>query len=235
MGIASFWKDILFPARCARCRRIIAEGAICEKCYLGIEPYNFLRCGKCRARLPAIMEGLPKSGCHSAWPFILGAATSYKDESAQSLIKSLKFEGIRDAAQPLAELIFQFANTLPPDIFADCIIVPVPLHPARLRERGYNQSELIASLLGGRMNLPVREHILIRTKLTKPQSELRSHEERETNVEDCFATKNSEEISGRKIILLDDVITSGHTLYQAARALKAGGAGKIIALTVAMA
>ena len=242
MGITSFWKDILFPARCARCRRIIAEGAVCEKCYLEIEPYNFLRCGECRARLPSTAlakEGLPAdrvdSACHPKWPFILGAATNYKDESAQSLIKALKFEGISDAAKPLAELIFQFTGTLPLDIFENSILVPIPLRPARLRERGYNQSELIANILGEKMNLPIKKHILIRTKLTKPQSEARSHEEREINVSNCFSLKNPAEISGRKIVLIDDVITSGHTLYQAAQTLRAGGAGKIIALTVAMA
>lgn len=232
MGITSFWKDILFPARCASCRRIILEGAICERCYLKIEPYNFLRCGECRARLPA---NRMDSACHPKWPFILGAATDYKDESARSLIKALKFEGISDASIPLAELIFQFSSALLPETFENSILVPIPLHPARRRERGYNQSELIADLLGKKMNLPVKKHVLIRTRPTKPQSELQSHEEREINVLNCFAGKNQEEISGHKIILVDDVITSGHTLREAARTLRAGGAGKIVVLAVAMA
>ena len=230
MGALSLFKDILFPARCARCRKIVAEGAICEKCYLEIEPYNFLRCGRCRARLPA-----NEKICHPDWPFVLGAAAAYQDESVQALIKTLKFENITDAAQALAELIFQFAGTIPKEMFEGGVIVPVPLHSARLRKRGYNQSELIARILAGKMDLPIEKEFLVRLRPTRPQSELRSHEEREINVADCFRVKNTENVYGRKIILLDDVITSGNTLYAAAKALKSAGAKKIIVLTAAMA
>ncbi|MFH0890915.1 MAG: hypothetical protein V1856_02705, partial [Candidatus Liptonbacteria bacterium] len=187
MGFVSALKDVLFPARCARCREIIAAGAVCERCYLEMEPYNFLRCGNCRARLPA-----KEKICHKDWPFVLGAAADYKNETVQSLVKALKFDYITDAAEPLAELIFQFVQTLPDGIFNNGVIVPIPLHPARMRKRGYNQSELIAKLFAKKINLGIRTDIIARTKSTKPQSELRSQEGRVHNVENCFAIKNRE-------------------------------------------
>lgn len=229
-SLSSAWKDIIFPCRCANCREIIPAGAICGKCYLAIDPYTFLRCGNCRARLPE-----NKKVCHPDWPFLLGAASDYKNEPVQSLIKALKFSYITDAAGPLANLLHQFIKALPENIFENAILVPVPLHKKRLRERGFNQSELIAEKLSELAGLEMEKKILVRNKNTNPQSELHSPEERAENVAGCFEVTKPEKAAGRKIILVDDVITSGNTLLAASRALKLAGASKIYALAAAMA
>lgn len=111
-------------------------------------------------------------------------------------------------------------------------IVPVPLHPRRLRERGYNQSGLLARELGKLTNLPVLQDGLIRTKEARPQVKASDVEERRRNVANAFVCQN-EKVSGKQIILVDDVCTSGATLESCALALKNKGAVGVWGLTLA--
>jgi ComF family protein len=111
-------------------------------------------------------------------------------------------------------------------------LIGVPLHPRRLRERGYNQSSLIAAELGKRIGLPLIEDCLIRVKQAQPQVKAVDVEERRTNVADAFVCCD-ERVSGKQIILIDDVCTSGATLESCAAALKNKGAKCVWGLTLA--
>ena len=111
-------------------------------------------------------------------------------------------------------------------------IVPVPLHPRRLRERGYNQSGLLAVELGRLTNLPVTEDSLIRVKEGRPQVRAANAKERRRNVANAFICRD-EKVSGKQIILVDDVCTSGATLESCASALKSKGAIMVWGLTLA--
>jgi len=111
-------------------------------------------------------------------------------------------------------------------------LVSVPLHPRRLRERGYNQSSLIAAELGNRIDLPVIEDCLIRVKQAQPQVKAVDVEERRMNVADAFVCRD-ERVSGKQIILIDDVCTSGATLESCAAALKNSRAKSVWGLTLA--
>ncbi len=111
-------------------------------------------------------------------------------------------------------------------------IVPVPLHPRRLRERGYNQSGLLAKELGRLTNLPVIEDSLIRVKEARPQVRASNVKERRRNVANAFICRD-EKVSGKQIILVDDVCTSGATLESCAAALKSKGAIMVWGLTLA--
>lgn len=246
MGSASngmnfnFLVDALFPRRCLRCHTSIKNGIICKNCHAGIALNASLFCGKCRARIPR--TACPKIGaqtkydiskiCHKDFPYLLGAAASYGDETMKTLIHCLKFRGIPGAAEPLAEVIEQYLSELRIDL-ANYSIVPIPLSPKRQRERGFNQSELIGMTLAKRLHVPLENKILVRTRHTAPQSATENATERKTNVRGCFMASN-DSLYGKNIIILDDVTTSGATFFEAALAAKRAGAKKIIALAAAM-
>ena len=146
----------------------------------------------------------------------------------RSAVHRLKYGGERTAAAALAGLMAEYLERNP--AAADAL-VPAPLHPRRLRGRGYNQSALLARHIGRRVNLPVRENLLIRRKNARPQVETQSPQERRDNVAGNFA--GLADASGIAVLLIDDVATTGSTLSECAVALKAAGAATVYALALA--
>jgi len=112
------------------------------------------------------------------------------------------------------------------------IIMPVPIHKKRLRERGYNQSSLLAQRLGCMIKKPVVEGVLIRTKHTPSQAKSGSLDQRRQNIKNAFKCVGND-VSGKRILLIDDVCTSGSTLNSCAAPLKAAGAASVWGLTLA--
>ncbi|MEK7195194.1 MAG: ComF family protein [Patescibacteria group bacterium] len=226
-----FLQNILkavFPSSCLNCGKDTEDDAVCEKCVSAIKINNTLFCGKCRARLP-----VNRRNCHKNHPYILGAATNY-DDVMKNIVHGLKFRRIRDAAKTLGRILASYTSSLEMPIQKFCLI-PIPLSPRRLRERGFNQAELIAVELRKYLNLNMRTDVLERTRNTSPQSEIKNLAERKINVRDCFRVKDEDIVSGKSFILVDDITTSGATLEEAARALKNAGAKTIVALTAAKA
>ena len=224
----NFFMDALFPKRCIRCHASIKNGVICENCRAGITLHSSLFCGKCKARI----QGTSKI-CHKDFPYILGGAASYSDETIKMLIHCLKFRGLRGAAEPLAEIMGKYASGLEINL-ADYSVVPIPLSPKRQRERGFNQSDLIGMIFAAHFNMPLETRMLVRIRHTAPQSATENALERRANVRGCFMAEDNS-MRGRNIILIDDVTTSGATFLEAAQAAKNAGAKKIIALAAAMA
>lgn len=223
--------DLVFPPVCLGCGADIPSGeVVCLECLRGIEINQTLFCGRCRTRMAA-----GRRLCHFDFPYYaLGAAGSYKNEVLRELIHGLKFRSVKLSAQPLAELLFKYARGInfPWHRFT---LIPVPLSSSRERSRGFNQSELIARIFALKMNLPLETNILRRQKNSKPQSELKDWENREENVRGCFMVVNPEKLKGKNIILVDDVVTSGSTLIEAARVLKEAGVARLLALVAARA
>lgn len=220
--------DIFFPPVCISCGKNLTDvETICPACIETIPLNSSLFCGQCGARLP-VNEKI----CHFGFPYILGAATTYKNETVRGLVKELKFGLIKNAKRPLAELLIHYADNTGV-MGKDWIVVPVPLGKKRLRERGFNQAELIAEIFAGHFSLPLEKDGFIRRKETTPQSEIKKIGDRAKNTKDCFEVTMPEKFAGRKIILIDDVSTSGSTFFEAAGTLKKSGAKKIIALAVA--
>ncbi len=112
------------------------------------------------------------------------------------------------------------------------LLVPVPLHVKRLREREFNQSAIIASIISRRSGIPLLANVLIRHRHTMPQVELGGMDRRE-NVAGAFSIENSTLIEGKEIILVDDVYTSGSTINECSRVLKKNGADKVTVVTIA--
>jgi ComF family protein len=136
---------------------------------------------------------------------------------------------LRAISNRLAELLADYLEESPLPREA---LVGVPLHPRRLRERGYNQSGLLARELGKHTGLPVIEDCLIRVKQAQPQVKAADAEERRRNVADAFVCRD-ERVKGKRIVLIDDVCTSGATLESCAAALKDKGATSVWGLTLA--
>jgi ComF family protein len=143
-------------------------------------------------------------------------------------LHAFKFREKRAMARPLAALMLeQVAAALPPDIAA---LVPVPLAKGRLRERGFNQAELLAERVGAALAIPVRRRWLGRVRETSAQSDLTAAQRR-VNVEGAFLASRA--AAGHHVVIIDDVLTTGATVGECARALREVGARRIGVATVA--
>ena len=229
MNLVRFLTDILFPRQCVACGKSVACETICEPCLHTIPLSQTLFCALCKARLPG-----GRKVCHKNAPYILGAAASYKNPALKELVRQLKFKGVRDAADPIAELIAQYLTECRVS-WAGFLIIPLPLSKKRERERGFNQAEEIARRVSLHIALPFIRGALVRIGHSKPQTETKTVAERRLNVRDCFAIEKPECIAGKKILLLDDVTTSGATLHEAAQVLRSAGARTIVAVVAAQA
>ena len=220
--------DIFFPSICPGCGKNVTGGqVVCFSCFENIPINKSLFCGSCGARLPE-----NKKICHLDFPYILGVATTYKNETARNLIRELKFGFIKNASSPLAELLIAYAESIG-IAEDDWIVVPIPLGKKRLRQRGFNQATAIAEIFAGHYSLAVEKEGFVRHKETKPQTEMKNFESRVENAGGCFSVTAPEKFAGRNIILIDDVSTSGATFFEAATSLKKSGAKKIVALAAA--
>lgn len=144
-------------------------------------------------------------------------------------IHQLKYRNLRAIAEPLAKLLNDYLATYP---IPGEVLVPVPLHQKRLRERGYNQSSLLAKALGKLTNLPVVDDCLIRQRHAPPQARSTTVEERRGNVAGAFACRDHR-LQDKQVLLIDDVSTSGATLDACAAALKVIGATSVWGLVLA--
>jgi len=217
--------DSFFPRRCVGCGRL--GGFFCPEC-LGklprLSPPLCPNCGRPQA------SGIVCPDCWQRQTEIDGIRSLLRfDEIIRKAIHQLKYRNLKAISPCLAELLADYlrSNPLPGEV-----LICVPLHPRRLRERGYNQSNLLARELGERIDLPVIEDCLIRVKQAQPQVRAVDVEERRRNVADAFVCRD-ERVSGRQIILVDDVCTSGATLESCAVALKNKGATSVWGLTLA--
>jgi len=217
--------DLLFPPRCVGCGR--GGALICSRCLSTLQYLTPPLCQRCGLPLAA---GARCPDCESDPPQIDGIRSlSPYDGVMRQAILQLKYENVRALASPLAQLMWKYQQSQP--LSAD-VLMPVPLHPRRLRSRGYNQSALLAKELGRLASLPVVEDSLVRRRNTSPQARTASVEDRRRNVAGAFACSDRRG-AGKHIIVIDDVCTSGATLKVCAAALKAAGAASVWGLTLA--
>jgi competence protein ComFC len=217
--------ELLFPIRCAGCDRRGVN--LCEPCRPSIPWLGTDVCPLCASpsRLARICrpcdEGrMPLDGARAACRF---------EGVARKAIHDLKFRRVRGRAELLGDWL---AEAVERRHLAIDLLVPIPLAPGRLRTRGFNQSELIARRLGDRVDVPVFGTCLERVRETPPQVG-RSMEERRANVIGAFACREPSLAEGRRICLVDDVMTTGATMRSCAEALRASGAARVFGLVVA--
>ena len=225
--------DAVFPPRCAGCGRLGAH--FCVRCVQRIAPVAPPWCASCGASVRATvadnagtrgtlcadcrLDPLPLDGVRSAG-LLVGPL--------RRAVHRLKYRGRIAVAPALAGLLRDAASQLG-GLTAETVVVPVPLHLTRLRERGFNQSEALASPLAAALGLPVRPAVL-RIRETPSQVGL-SRAARRANLRDAFAA--TESFARASVLLVDDVVTTGSTLGSAPAACRAHGAAAVYAVTLA--
>jgi len=217
--------DSFFPKRCVGCGQL--GGFFCPECLGKLSKLLPPLCPNCGRPQPS---GIVCPDCWQRQTEIDGIRSPFRfDDIIRKAIHQLKYQNLKAISPCLAELLADYliSHPLPGEA-----LICVPLHPQRIRERGYNQSNLLARGLSERIDLPVIENCLIRVKQTQPQVRTADVEERRRNVADAFMCRD-ERVSGKQIILIDDVCTSGATLESCAVALKNKGATSVWGLTLA--
>lgn len=201
--------DLVFPPRCPGCR---LRGT--------------LVCARCMQQCRALRNDAPAPLGRAIAPLRSVAALYQYDSPLREAIHLLKYRRRRALAKPLGELCVE---ALPNAVRSCALVVPVPLHPVRERERGFNQSALLAEAIAAELGLPVSRE-LHRTRSTEHQVGM-NRAAREVNVRDAFVWRGAQPRGA--VLLVDDVLTTGSTLRECGRALRAAGAVEIHALTLA--
>lgn len=221
----------IFPEFCLFCSR---EGYIlCPPCAGALPLQLFHGCPFCdRVSINGITCDTCKKDTPLSGVFSFGL---YQEPRLRELVIALKYHNKSDLATILGIKIAPFLSTVIASVAKQSpslILTAVPLHPTRLKERGYNQSELLARAIAERLEVPYA-NLLARTRVTTPQVDIHSITERRENVKNAFKINyRSEFIEGRTILLTDDVVTTGATLSACARALKKAGAAAVYGLTI---
>lgn len=205
---------VIFPERCLGCSR--KDTTLCESCAIKL-PRGFSPDQKTLSVL------------------------DYGDKRVKKSLRLFKYRNKRSLAKVFAEIIH---NSLLEELselrlmknFTNPLLIPIPVSAKRFRERGYNQTELLARELIKLLDdndVMVKTNILVKSRDTPSQAKTESKRERLSNLRGSFSIKNPDEIRGRNIILLDDIVTTGATLAEARNVLKKSGAKNILCVTVA--
>lgn len=223
--------DLLFPPTCVACRR--AGSPLCPRCAQLAEPVGERICLCCGRRLHEQIARC--AACQQQeGPLNLVRAATIHGGPVRLAAHQLKYGGVTALAPLLARYLVAAFLLHPWPAFYGRIdgVTPVPLHAQRQQERGYNQAELLARAFCQQVGLPLRPEWLARQRLTRTQVGLHAHE-RKLNVADAF--RAHPDVSGKRVLLIDDVYTTGATLNACAHAARAAGASAVYALTLSTA
>ena len=232
-------REAVFPIRCVGCQNYCRQEDLpylCQSCQAEVTIRRGSECIGCKASSPT---GQTCALCHTSWSVDrLFIATDYAQPAIARLIQLLKYRFAADAAQTLGILMKQYARQMISaknfNIFEDNkIIVPIPLSQARFRWRGFNQAQLIAQSLTDVIYLKIENNFLLKTRQTPPQALIADRHQRQENLRGAFAISPTADIAGKNILLIDDICTTGATLNECAKILKAKGAASVSAFVAA--
>ncbi|MEX2116867.1 MAG: ComF family protein [Bacteroidota bacterium] len=219
--------DFIFPPTCLVCQKVLEEDDrhLCHQCWNSIPLITRAHPLYCDTSSKLIGEGRVSD--------LVSVFVFEKQGAFQALAHALKYDGFQSAGRmvggTLGEQIIEW------NIKAD-VLIPIPLHKAKFRERGFNQAECIARGIADRTGWPVAPNVVIRRRYTQTQTKLDSAE-RQQNMEDAFGVPDKKQfvIEGSTCVVVDDVITTGATIISCADALLAAGARTVIAASAALA
>lgn len=225
-------KDLLFPIICLGCHQ---EGEwLCLSCLNSI-PINLkLRCPVCGQSSfygRTCQKCIKKSYLTGLW-----AVSLYDDDLLKKVIRHYKYLGIKDLTESLSWLMIDYVNQLKNDVprfFKEIdLVTPVPLHQRRILHRGFNQAHLLAQNISNYFGWPILCNCLVRVKFTTSQIRLKK-KLRKSNVSGAFKVVDKKLIKDKRIVVIDDVVTTGSTLQECARVLKKAGAKEVWGLVLA--
>lgn len=228
---------VIFPSTCANCKTRLWDDPIpfvCRACWETVIPISGPCCPHCGGPFtsPVALQYSPShecGACRNKPPAFTQTWSLFPYQSPlKEAIILFKYRGKRSLTKPFLQAIIPALPTLP----TIDVLMPVPLHPQRLREREYNQSLLLAHGLSQHLQIPLVLSCLLRIKATVPQTSL-SRKERLTNLHRVFAIDDATRIKDKRILLIDDVFTTGTTLHECAKALRKAGSGPVYGLTLA--
>ena len=231
---------LVYPQACAVCGRSVEsrhDGVACEMCWNATHLFreDDTLCWKCGLFTEAAVskEKRERVRCDQCDDdaFTAARACGFYEGALRASILELKRRP--RVAQRLARLMFDTLQRQP--VNSADLIVPVPLHPDRERERGFNQAALLARELARLSGLPLDEHSVIRAVHTERHRAGMDSKARRDSVNDAFAVRHPDSIAGRRVLLIDDVFTTGATVSACAAVLKDAGAEEVFVLTVARA
>jgi ComF family protein len=229
--------DIIFPPHCHLCKTFIPDAGqlhLCPSCSGTIRAVSSPLCTVCGIPF-ATSDGIDHlcGACAVALPpFTSARAATVFDGSVRDLIHRFKYDKKVHLCRPLA-LLSEAVTPFVAGTGAE-LIIPVPLHRRRLRERGFNQAVMLGRRLAKTWGIPLAVGNLRRIRWTEPQVNLTA-EDRARNVRGAFALADPEEVKGRKVILVDDVYTTGSTVIECSRTLRRAGVVEVHVVTVARA
>lgn len=216
--LKDFWA-MIFPEFCVACQNSImkGEGQICTNCRFSLPFTDY--------HLRAENEFTLKLAAKLPLVYGLAYLKFTKSSRVQRILHALKYEGNQEIGELLGHW---YGVILKENNFEGVfdVIIPVPLHPSKLKKRGYNQSDCIAKGLSTGLGIKWSSEILIRTKATESQTK-KNRIERWLNVADIFTVTNPQLIENQHILLVDDVVTTGSTLESCWQALEKAGAKKV--------
>lgn len=236
--------ELVYPRHCLLCNTFISASRqnliqrhpiplLCEFCYAGI-PRNFPPfCVRCSHHFRSPGSFCKKCHAHEhAFDFAWSACLY--EQPLNRLIYQFKYGQKTQLRTLFTRLMLEFINKYGLDIFQFDAIIPIPLAAARLRERGYNQSHLLAIGLAQEFQIPLANNLLVRWRYGANQTQL-PQKERWTNIQGAFRIKPSNIITNKNILLIDDLLTTGATASEAATCLKNAGANRVGVFTLAIA
>jgi ComF family protein len=229
--------DFFFPPLCHVCRTYIpaaGELHICSPCHEQMHPVSHPLCTVCG--IPFVGAGRDHAcgRCLKHPPsFNAARAALIYDGPGRSLVHALKYTHKIHLRRPLglltAQSLADFVASHAPDL-----IVPVPLHVKRLRSRGFNQAILLGEVLAREWQIPLHRQAMRRIRWTEPQINLTA-EQRRDNVKGAFRVSDPAAVAGKRVLLVDDVFTTGSTAEECSKVLKKSGAAEVTVVTVARA
>ena len=227
--------DFLFPRRCIGCGKL--GKYFCQKCSAKIKLIAQPICPVCERNA---ISGITHPRCQTRYT-LDGLSSFFRyDGIIRSAIKKIKYRFASDLSTELINLIPSTSisqltiRQLADQFNNETILTPIPLHPTRLRFRGFNQAEILGKLLAKRLNIPLKSETLRRVKKSRPQVEMKDRKKRLSNMEGSFSLSPNILISQYpSILMFDDVFTTGATLRSAANVLKRAGAIKVWGITLA--
>jgi ComF family protein len=230
--------SLVFASPCRICSEVLTNASripICERCLNGFEKIGEPMCAGCGR--PFTTAGAGRIGtplcrlCRVGfYGFDRARSFAIYDEALREAVLLLKYQELTRLGDWFAERLADVVARAPGEWNAD-VVVPIPLHADRRRERGYNQAELIARPLAERLGIPFNSRTLVRTKPRPPQLVL-SRTEHWKSVRGAYAIRPSVKVDNLRVLLVDDVLTTGATLDAGARVLKKAGAATVLGLTV---